>query len=94
MSKVELSDLQQRFLLGTGAGQTLFTEKEFGEAMTQAKAEIMAIAIETSKQAIMIEREECAKILEEEMAEQDIAVRGVLEMLAERIRNRIPSQRQ
>ena len=94
MSKVELSDFQKRFLLGTGAGQTLFTEKEFGEAMTQAKAEIMAIAIETSKQAIMIEREECAKILEEEMAEQDIAVRGVLEMLAERIRNRIPSQRQ
>lgn len=94
MSKVELSDFQKRFLLGTGAGQTLFTEKEFSEAMTQAKAEIMAIAIETSKQAIMIEREECAKILEEEMAEQDIAVRGVLEMLAERIRNRIPSQRQ
>lgn len=94
MSKVELSDFQKRFLLGTGAGQTLFTEKEFSEAMTQAKAEIMAIAIETSKQAIMIEREECAKILEAEMPEQDTAVRGVLEVLAERIRNRIPSQRQ
>lgn len=94
MSKVELSDFQRRFLLGTGAGQTLFTEKEFSEAMTQAKAEIMAIAIETSKQAIMIEREECAKILEAEMPEQGTAVRGVLEVLAERIRNRIPSQRQ
>lgn len=94
MSKVELSDFQKRFLLGQGAGQTLYTDKEFSEALAQAKAEIMAIAIQTSKQAIMIERDECARILEEEMLEQDTAVRGVLEMLVERIRNRIPSQRQ
>ncbi len=94
MSKVELSDFQKRFLLGQGAGQTLYTDKEFNEALAQAKAEIMAIAIQASKQAIMIERDECARILEEEMLEQDTAVRGVLEILAERIRNRIPSQRQ
>ena len=94
MSKVDLSDFQKRFLLGQGAGQTLYTEKEFGEALAQAKAEIMAVAIQTSKQAIMIEREECARILEEEMLDQDTAVRGVLEILAEKIRNRIPSQRQ
>ncbi len=94
MSKVELSDFQKRFLLGQGAGQTLYTDKEFNEALAQAKAEIMAIAIQTSKQAIMIERDECARILEEEMLEQDTAVRGVLEILVERIRNRIPSQRQ
>ena len=84
MSKVELSDFQKRFLLGTGAGQTLFTEKEFGEAMTQAKAEIMAIAIETSKQAIMIERQACAEMVQ---------AAGHTE-LAEQILNRIPSQRQ
>lgn len=84
MSKVELSDFQKRFLLGTGAGQTLFTEKEFSEAMTQAKAEIMAIAIETSKQAIMIERDACAQMVHDA---------GHVE-LAEQIRNRIPSQRQ
>jgi len=94
MSKVDLSDFQKRFLLGQGAGQTLYTAKEFEEALAQAKAEIMAVAIQTSKQAIMIERDACAEIVEEEMAEQDTAVRGVLEMLAERIRNRIPSQRQ
>lgn len=84
MSKVDLSDFQKRFLLGQGAGQTLYTAKEFEEALAQAKGEIMAIAIQTSKQAIMIERDACA-----EMAEQD----GCLE-LAEKIRNRIPSQRQ
>ena len=94
MSKVELSDFQKRFLLGQGAGQTLYTAKEFEEALAQAKGEIMAIAIQTTKQALLIERDECARILEEEMAEQDTAVRGVLEILAERIRNRIPSQRQ
>ncbi len=94
MSKVDLSDFQKRFLLGQGAGQTLYTAKEFEEALAQAKAEIMAVAIQTSKQAIMIEREECARILDDEMAEQDTAVRGVLEILAEKIRNRIPSQRQ
>ena len=91
---VELSDFQKRFLLGQGAGQTLYTAKEFEEALAQAKGEIMAIAIQTTKQALLIERDECARILEEEMAEQDTAVRGVLEVLAERIRNRIPSQRQ
>ena len=43
-------------------GQTLFTQLEFDKALSEAKAEIMAIAIESTKQAISIEREECAKI--------------------------------
>lgn len=59
---VELNDFQKRFLLGQGAGQQLFTAKEFDEHLAQAKAEIMAIAIETTKQAIGIERDACAKI--------------------------------
>ena len=84
MSKVELSDFQKRFLLGQGAGQTLYTQKEFDESLAQAKGEIMAIAIQTTKQALLIERDECAKLAEED---------GHTD-LAERIRNRIPSQRQ
>lgn len=91
--KKELSQLAKTILSGAGH-ITTFTQSEFDEALALAKAEIMTVAIETTKQAIFIEREECAKILEEEMKEQDTAVRGVLEMLAERIRNRIPSQRQ
>ena len=43
-------------------GRSLFTQDEFNSALTEAKAEIMAIAIESTKQAISIEREECAKI--------------------------------
>ena len=53
MKKVELSDFQRKFL-AQGTGQTLFTAKEFEEALAQAKGEIMAIAIQTSKQAIFI----------------------------------------
>ena len=60
-----LSDFQKRFLLGAGAQQTLYTEKEFTEAVAQAKAEIMAIAIETSKQAVGIERQACADLARE-----------------------------
>lgn len=84
MSKVDLTDFQKRFLLGQGAGQTLYTAKEFEEALAQAKAEIMAVAIQTSKQAVFIERDACAEMVE---------AAGHTE-LAEQIRNRIPSQRQ
>jgi hypothetical protein len=61
MAKVELSDFQKKFF-AQGTGQTLYTAKEFEEGLAQAKAEIMAVAIQTTKQAIGIEREACAQI--------------------------------
>lgn len=79
----ELSNFQKQFLATSGHVQ-VFTQKEFDEALTLAKAEIMTVAIETTKQAIFIEREECAKLAEEN---------NQLD-LAEKIRNRIPAQRQ
>ena len=79
----EQSDFQKKFF-AKGTGGTLFTQKEFDDALEEAKAEIMAVAIQTTKQALLIERDACA-----ELAEQD----GHAE-LAEKIRNRIPSQRQ
>ena len=95
MSKVELSDFQKRFLLGQGAGQTLYTAKEFEEALAQAKAEIMAVAIQTSKQAIMIERQACAELVLALAAEEDEGETcTALKNAAEAILNRIPSQRQ
>jgi len=95
MSKVELSDFQKRFLLGQGAGQTLYTQKEFDESLAQAKAEIMAIAIQTSKQAIMIEREACANlVLQLADMEDEGETCTALRNAAEAILNRIPSQRQ
>ena len=81
--KKELSQLAKTILSGAGH-ITTFTQAEFDDALALAKAEIMTVAIETTKQALFIEREECAKL-----AEAD----GHTE-LAERIRNRIPSQRQ
>ena len=79
----ELSNFQKQFLANSGHVQ-VFTQKEFDDALTLAKAEIMTVAIETTKQAIFIEREECAKVAESE-GQPDIA---------EKIRNRIPTQRQ
>jgi hypothetical protein len=83
---VELSDFQKRFLLG-GTGQTLYTQKEFDESLAQAKAEIMAIAIETSRKAVMIERQACAEVV------ANLPEGTSLKDAAEAILNRIPSQR-
>ena len=77
---VDMTDFQKSFL-ARGTGQTLFTQKEFDEALAIAKAEIMAMAIEATRTAIKIERDECAKLAEEKDKE-----------LAEKIRNRMANQ--
>jgi hypothetical protein len=80
----ELSDFQRKFLSRESSVE-FFTQKEFDEALALARAEIMAVAIETTRKALMIEREECAKLADECVN---------IEELGEAIRNRIPSQRQ
>ena len=62
-----------------------FTQKEFDETMEVAKAEIMAVAMEATRMAIMIEREACAKLVDECVN---------IEKLGDAIRNRVPVQRQ
>ena len=74
----ELSPLARQ-LLGSSGAVKLFTQTEFDEALREAKAEIMAIAIQTSKQAIAIERNACA----------DLALQWSQEELAEAIRHRM-----
>lgn len=56
-----MNDFQKSFL-ARGTGQTLFTQKEFDNELAVAKAQIMQIAIDTTRTAIALEREECAKI--------------------------------
>jgi hypothetical protein len=79
--KKEMSQLARQLLGGSGA-VTFFTQAEFDEALALAKAEIMTVAIETTKRAIMIEREECAKLADECVD---------IEKLGDAIRNRIPT---
>jgi len=74
----ELSPLARQ-LLGSSGAMKLFTQTEFDEALREAKAEIMAIAIQTSKQAILIERNACA----------DLALEWSQEELSEAIRHRM-----
>jgi hypothetical protein len=83
MEMTEMSNFQKNFLATSGHVQ-VFTQTEFDEALTIAKAEIMAMAIETTKTAILIEREACAKLADDD---------GQTE-LAKKILNRLPSQRQ
>jgi len=81
--KKELSQLAKTILGGAGH-ITTFTQSEFDEALVLARAEIMQVAIETTKHAIMIERQACS----------DIAREAGHEEVAEAILNRIPTQRQ
>lgn len=90
----ELSQLAKTILSGAGH-ITTFTQSEFDEALVLAKAEIMQVAIETTKRAIFIERQECAKLVYE-LAEQEDEGETctALKNAAEAILNRIPTQRQ
>lgn len=90
----ELSNFQKKFLASSGQVQ-VFTQKEFDEALAIAKAEIMTVAIETTKTAIRIEREACADLIQQLSDEEDEGeLATAFKDAAEMIRNRIPSQRQ
>jgi hypothetical protein len=92
--KKEMSQLARQLLGGQGA-VTFFTQQEFDDALTIAKAEIMTVAIETTKRAIMIERQACAEVLTMLAAEEDEGeVATALKNASWAILNRIPSQRQ
>ena len=83
----EMSDFQKQFF-SKGTQNTLFTQKEFDEALEAAKAEIIVMAVAATKDAIIMEREACAKIVDEWDGEKDLTE------MAKSILNRIPSQRQ
>ena len=77
-------------------GQAFFTQDQFNQALSEAKAEIMAVAIQTTRQAIFIERQACAEMAyayEAKLAgkEED---ENFDSPLANDILNRIPAQRQ
>ena len=76
-------------------GKTLYTQNEFNAALTEAKAEIMSVAIQTTRQAIFFERRACAQLLMD-MADADDegAVCTALRNAAMEVMNRIPAQRQ
>jgi len=61
--KKEMSQLQRQ-LLGGGGHITLFTQKEFDDAMDIEQGKLMELFMKVSKNAVELEREECAKIAE------------------------------
>lgn len=88
----QMSDFQKSFL--GRSGMTVYTQKEFDEQLAVAKAQIMQVAIDTTKTAIAIEREECAKLVDEmrkglEGADTPLVLDVALDKLADQIRNRL-----
>ena len=89
----EVSQLARQ-LLGTSGAVEFYTQQEFDAAVAIAKAEIMTVAIETSKRAIMIERQACAEVCKQLAENEDEGeVSTALMNAAMTIMNRIPSQR-
>jgi len=94
MSEKELSPLARQ-LLGDNGHVKFYTQQEFDASLAIAKAEIMTVAIETTKRAIMIEREACAEICKRLAEQEDEGeLSTALCNAAMAIMNRIPSQRQ
>jgi hypothetical protein len=92
--KKELSQLARQ-LLGNNGAVEFYTQQEFDAALAIAKAEIMTVAIETSKQAIMIERQACADLVRKLSDDEDEGeLATALKDASEAILNRIPHQRQ
>jgi hypothetical protein len=76
-------------------GKTLYTQNEFNAALTEAKAEIIAVAIQTTRQAMFLERRACAQmLLDMADAEDEGAVCTALRNAAENMVNRVPVQNQ
>ncbi len=90
----KMSDFQKSFL-ARGTGETLYSQREFDDELAVAKAQIMQVAIDTTKTAISLEREECAKIAMElakewaEIPDSPISLVMALEKCAESIRSRL-----
>jgi hypothetical protein len=60
----DMSDFQKSFL-AKGTGNKLFTQEEFDGELQAAQAEIVAMAISATREAVRIEREACIKIVTE-----------------------------
>jgi predicted lactoylglutathione lyase len=90
----EVSQLARQ-LLGTSGAVEFYTQQEFDAALAVAKAEIMTVAIETSKKVVLIEREACAELVQKLADEEDEGeVATALKNASQAILNRIPAQRQ
>ena len=90
----EVSQLARQ-LLNTSGAVEFYTQQEFDAALAVAKAEIMTVAIETSKKVVLIEREACAELVQKLADEEDEGeVATALKNASQAILNRIPAQRQ
>ena len=86
----DMSDFQKSFL-AKGVGNKLFTQEEFDGELQAAQAEIVAMAISATREAVRIEREACIKIIED-YSDGVNDHSGVCKPLIELIRNRVQAK--
>jgi hypothetical protein len=86
----DMSDFQKSFL-AKGVGNKLFTQEEFDGELQAAQAEIVAMAISATREAVRIEREACIKIIED-YSDGVNDPSGVCKPLIELIRNRVQAK--
>jgi hypothetical protein len=86
----EMSDFQKSFL-SKGTGNKLFTQEEFDGELQAAQAEIVAMAISATREAVRIEREACIKIIEDYSDGVNDPF-NVCKPLIEMIRNRVQAK--
>ena len=83
----EMSDFQKAFF-AKGSGNRLFTQEEFDAELQAAQAEIVAMAISATREAVRIERDACIKIIED-YSDGVNDPTDVCKPLIEMIRNRV-----
>jgi Na+/phosphate symporter len=83
MSKPELSPLARQ-ILGHSNTVQMFTQKEFDRALEEAKAEIMAFAIDAARQAVAMENEACAR-----MADDCVNIETLADSIRQRLSKRV-----
>jgi hypothetical protein len=71
----EMSAFQRKFL-NRAEAVDLFTQAEFDTALAEAQQEILQMAIRATKEAILVEREKCAKVADELNPEIGAAIRA------------------
>lgn len=85
------SDFQKRFVIGEA--NALYTREDLEKAVTEYSTQVMEIAIQASRQAVIMERNACAKVVADLAAlEEEGELCTALKDAAKAILERIPSQ--
>ena len=86
-----MSEFKKSFVIGEA--NALYTREDLEKAVTEYSTQVMEIAIQASRQAVIMERNACAKVVADLAAmEEEGELCTALKDAAKAILERIPSQ--